>query len=467
MDKNKTPQDHDSSGKLTRREFLRRSAIVGASALAASCAPGAFPTAPAQAPAEAPAVKESITIKWAHYFDPLQSPAQQKNYDWMQGIVEGFEQENPNITVEPEYFDWDKIDNRSILDFEAGIKHDLVFGSPQLMPKHFQVGDFMDLGLYLDTWSQSEIEDFSWSPVWSKSGMGGSQIAVPTGVHTRAVAYRRDMFEEAGLDPDSPPQTWEETLEAAQATTTEEVSGLAMYFGPSRATIELFFAPYVWHFGGDLWDPESGEAAFASEAGQQAAQVVYDLLYTHGVTPKSSVGGTYDDAVLAVFLNNQAAMAWGFGSYWIATLEDQFTSGCFPASEDCTEESGGVFVTPTKPQAQFTNAWTLSIHQLSAYPDEAFKLLEYIVQPENLHEFPDAGLPTRLTLWERDEYQSEFYQKWLTAAEHGRPMPATVNYPELADTCAACLQEILVNQAPIPETLQEFQDEWNSKYAGA
>jgi ABC-type glycerol-3-phosphate transport system substrate-binding protein len=79
---------------------------------------------------------------------------------------------------------------------------------------------------------------------------------------------------------------------------------------------------------------------------------------------------------------------------------------------------------------------------------------------------PDAGLPGRLSAWDAPEYKSDFYQLWLEAAQHGRPMPPTPYYPELADTVAAAIQEILANQADIAGTMQKFEDEWNAKYTG-
>jgi hypothetical protein len=45
-------------------------------------------------------------------------------------------------------------------------------------------------------------------------------------------------------------------------------------------------------------------------------------------------------------------------------------------------------------------------------------------------------------------------------------MPATVYYPELADAISAAFQQIIANNAPIAETLQKAEDEWNGKYAG-
>jgi ABC-type glycerol-3-phosphate transport system substrate-binding protein len=120
---------------------------------------------------------------------------------------------------------------------------------------------------------------------------------------------------------------------------------------------------------------------------------------------------------------------------------------------------------PTKGKAQFTNSWCLSIHKLSKHPEAAWKLLNTILKPENLRTYPDAGLPGRLSAWEAPEYKSDFYALWLEAAKNGRPMPPTPAYPELADTVAAALQEILANKVDIKTTLQKFEGEWNAKYA--
>ena len=43
------------------------------------------------------------------------------------------------------------------------------------------------------------------------------RYVIPTGISSTLLVYNRAMFEEAGLDPDTPPATWEDFLVAAQA----------------------------------------------------------------------------------------------------------------------------------------------------------------------------------------------------------------------------------------------------------
>ena len=355
--------------------------------------------------------------------------------------------------------------------FSSENRHDVMMSSPQLMPKHGYTNDYIDLSSYVAKWPEAEVNDFSWSPVWKKGIQQGKQIGIPTGTHTRLTVYRKDLFEAAGLDPETPPKDLDELVEFAKKLTIDKDGdgdidqwGLGMFFGPSRATIELYFAPVLWYYGGQLWDPESKEAVFASEEGVKSAQWLYDLVYTHKVTPKSSISGIYD-TIRDDLIAGNTAMAWGYGSYWISALENAgLVEGIYPATPEGKATKAGAFVIPGI--SQFTNAWMLSIHSLSEKADAGMKFIENFTQPEFLHTFPDAGLPVRLSLWEKPEYQTPFYQVWLEAAKTGRPMPGTGYYGELGDTVAAAMQEILANQAPIAGTLQKFQDEYNAEYAG-
>lgn len=414
----------------------------------------------------------SQELKFAHFYDPMGGGAAEDNSNWVHQMFEEFMEANPGVKMADEIYQWDQIDTKSIMDFRANIPHDVMMSSPQLMPKHGYINDYLDLSSYIAEWPEEKVKDFSWSPVWQKGIQQGKHIGIPLGTHTRLFAYHKDLFEEAGLDPDVPPTTLEELVEYAKKLTKDKDGdgeidqwGLAMFFGPSRATIELYFAPVLWYYGGQLWDPETKEAVFASEEGVKAAQWLYDLIYTHKVTPRYAVTGTYEGIILNDFIDKKAALTWGMGSYWISVLEKNgLTEGVYPATPEGKATKAGVFVIPNV--ALFTNAWMVSIHALSENPDLSMQFVEHILQPDKLHIYPDAGLPAALTLWERPEYQTPFYQIWLEAAKTGRSMPSTGYYGELADTVSAALQEILASEKPIAETLQKFQDEYNSQYAG-
>lgn len=409
---------------------------------------------------------QDVTLNVVHYFDPLGGDHLVQSLEWLDGVTAAFEDEHEGVTVEYDLFGWDEIDQRMIVDRQAGVAHDVTFVSSQLTPRHADAGSLLDLSDFIAGWSEEERADLDWSPVWE----GGFPYGIPSGVHIRLMAVRSDLLDEAGID--APARDLDELVEQATTLTQDtdgdgEIDrwGLGIYLGPQRATAELAFIPLIWHFGGEAW--ENGEATFADESGVQAAQFLYDLVHVHEVTPPWVAGGNYDDVVLRGFTDGTFAMVWGFGSYWISVLESEgMIEGCWPVSADCTASTATVAVTPTDGGAQFGNSWLVGVHGNSAQPELAFEYVEAMTAAGTLEGFADAGLPARRTAWEDSRFDAPFYEAWFDAVDAGRAMPSTTRFNELADAMTAALAEILVSEAPIEETLQRYQDEFNSSYAG-
>ncbi len=464
-----------------QKTFALLAALVALAMLVTACAQEEIPTEapatvePTEAPAaveptEAPAAEGGV-VKWFEFYSMLTGPNAAPNQEWVAGIIEQFESENPGWTVELESAVWDQIDQRSIIDFQAGVPHDVMMSSPQLMAKHKEVGDYLDLTSFINQLPQSEVDDLNWSAGWTSATFGDEQVAVALGVHIRANVYSREAFEAAGLDPDKPLTTPEEVVEAGKLLTNadEGIWGLGLHMGSDRATIEITYAPMVWHYGGDFYDADAGKATIASEASIKAVEWLYDAVHTHQITPPFAYASDadYSNLVLEMFLSGDVAQTMGFGSYWIGTLEEEgVIEDCFPASAGCSIGTASIMVQPSSVKANFANSWNLSIHKLSENPEMAWKLIEIALRPENLAIYPDAGLPARLSMWDSPEYSSDFWQIWLEAAKNGRPMPATPFYGELADNVSAALQEAMAgDRDDIPAVLQKFEDEYNEQYA--
>jgi multiple sugar transport system substrate-binding protein len=407
-------------------------------------------------------------LKLAHYYDPGVLHLREGLEKWIYPCAKEFEAKFPEWEIHYEYYKWDDIDPRMIIDYKAGIPHDVAFLSPQYIGRHIKEGSLLDLTGYIKGW---EAKDFDWSAVWK----GCYPYMVPNGLHTRTVVYRMDMFEEVGLDPNKPPKDLDEFVEYAKKLTRDtdgdgkiDVWGLAFEVGPDRATVELFFAPLLWHFGGELWDPKTKKATFAEEPGVKAAQFIYDLYWKHKVVNPATLGLDYTSAIYDIFLAGKAAMAWGWGNYWLLALQEKgWVEKMIPPSGEAKAIKANFFVTPTSVKAQFTNAWCMGIHSLSKNPDMAWEFIKILLSKENILKNTDAGLPARKSHWEELKLSvNPVYAIWEEAASRGRPMPATAYYGELADTIYDVLAKIVMEKKPIEETLKAAQDSWNAKYAG-
>lgn len=109
----------------------------------------------------------------------------------------------------------------------------------------------------------------------------GERYVMPFNVSNPVMYYNRDLFREAGLDPDAPPATWDALLEAAQALTKVE-NGETVQWGIS--------APPQWvrwamsNQAGDGWmDGATNQNQMGMAGTAKAYQFAADLVNEHGV----------------------------------------------------------------------------------------------------------------------------------------------------------------------------------------
>jgi multiple sugar transport system substrate-binding protein len=109
------------------------------------------------------------------------------------------------------------------------------------------------------------------------------RYVVPTAVCGTILVYNKRMFEEAGLDPDTPPTTWDEFIEAAKATTQSDNSGITRAgFIPASEYPGL---NQLYQVGGGFVSGEgdSKVATLDSPEAERAFQYMADLALVHGV----------------------------------------------------------------------------------------------------------------------------------------------------------------------------------------
>lgn len=114
-------------------------------------------------------------------------------------------------------------------------------------------------------------EDF-YTDVWDSSTFDGQHYGIPLDTHMWAMWYNKDIFEEAGLDPDDPPTNAVELEYAAQKI--KEAGYYAVHFAEDGVARKLMRAWYIfyWQLGGELFDENYTKATFNNEKGLQALE---------------------------------------------------------------------------------------------------------------------------------------------------------------------------------------------------
>ena len=127
--------------------------------------------------------------------------------------VEEFEAQYPNITVEPDEWEYDVATFAAQL---AGGTLPTVFQIPFTdIQGLLQRGQVADITAEVEALPYSA--DFNPNVLAVAQDADGAIFGVPIGAYGIGLHYNRAMFEAAGLDPDAPPTTWDEVREAAAA----------------------------------------------------------------------------------------------------------------------------------------------------------------------------------------------------------------------------------------------------------
>jgi multiple sugar transport system substrate-binding protein len=313
---------------LSRREFLRRSALgLGAVALA-GCAVPAAPSGGDQPAAEGEAAPagDVTTIT----FLAQGGADSEKRY---LPIQEMYADVDPNVAVE---FIWHpggaiEIQQKLLTMIAGGESPDVYWTHTYINPGLAKRG----VPLALDDLFAS---DTSWSPddyfpaSISDFQVDGKLYAMPRETTSTVMIYNKTLIEESGAPLPSAEWTWDEFVEIARATTSGE--GAEKIYGVANFNANANTFVRVWQKGGDVLNEDRTQYTMNSEAGVAAVQSIADLI-NEGlhVTGAELAGRPYAE----VFLTGTIAMFPQF-SVFTAILPAEFEFDIAPMPRNADEQ---------------------------------------------------------------------------------------------------------------------------------
>ncbi|TCT33037.1 ABC transporter substrate-binding protein [Martelella mediterranea] len=150
----------------------------------------------------------------------------------------------------------------------------------------------------------------------------GKIYGMPFSADASVLVWNKNLFEEAGLDPDKGPSTWKEIREDAAAVGAIGDDTYGFYFSGNCGGCNIFtFTPLIWASGGNLFEDEGAKATVDTPQ-MKAAIEFYRGMVKDGLVP----AGSQTDAGSNFF----AAFAGGnigitpSGSFAIGALNNQY-----------------------------------------------------------------------------------------------------------------------------------------------
>ncbi|WP_409276348.1 ABC transporter substrate-binding protein [Neobacillus sp. SCS-31] len=152
-----------------------------------------------------------------------------------------------------------------------------------------------------DNYDLSQLED----NILNYYRVDGNLYSMPFNSSTPVMIYNKDAFKEVGLDPESPPQTFNEVKEAAKKLTKKNER-----FGFSMLTYGWFFEQLVATQGGHYVDNDNGRSDDATKAvfnGEEGLRVFNWLNEMNKAGTFGNYGTNWDD-IRAAFQTGKVAM---------------------------------------------------------------------------------------------------------------------------------------------------------------
>lgn len=120
---------------------------------------------------------------------------------------------------------WDNRMDKILVSIAGGMPYDIVATGFYSVYEEGSQGLLEPLDKYLASW---ELTKRFPQPIWEALKWRGSIYAVPQNQDLRTIAYNTRLFAESGLDPNKPPMSWDEIIQAARRLTKLEGDRLAV-----------------------------------------------------------------------------------------------------------------------------------------------------------------------------------------------------------------------------------------------
>jgi multiple sugar transport system substrate-binding protein len=231
--------------KVTRRDFVKAGALVGAGAVSFPTILTACATFGGGSGSATPKGPRTLKIlQWSHFV-----PAYDK---WFDPWVQAWGEKN-NVTVSVDHINYADIPTRTASEFNAGSGHDLILW---IVPPSQYEQSTVDMRDVVQQVEKKYGKQYDFARLTNYNPHTNRYFGFTYSFAPDPGDYRRSMFEQVGMA--NGPTTWEEMLTATaqiKAKTKGAVRG-GIGFSPEPDS-NMAARALIWSFGGSVQDKDS------------------------------------------------------------------------------------------------------------------------------------------------------------------------------------------------------------------
>ena len=230
----------------------------------------------------------------------------------MQRVVEDFNKDHPDIHVTATYTgSYDDTSLKTRAATQGGRPPAVVLQSANYLRDYAITKEAISLNPLIEKDGQTAdgFMDQFWPALRPNAVEAGQVMGVPFQNSTPVLFYNVDAFREVGLDPDKPPATWAEWVDAAKRLTKRDgnqVTRWGLMMSSVEDNLMWLVSGFAMSNGGQYFDQDwGGEVYYDQPSTLGAVRFLDDLVHKDKVMPE---GVTDANAMAAAFFSGRAAM---------------------------------------------------------------------------------------------------------------------------------------------------------------
>lgn len=213
----------------------------------------------------------------------------------LQEIVDDFNQTNESdIDIQMEVMTWSNFNERLPTSITAGSGPDFVLMNAVDFSQYADKGAVKSLDSF---WDHEEVDQDNFESSAVDLGViDGTQYFIPMQVQGMFTYWNKDLFENAGLDPEVGPTTWEDVMRMALEVVnpSENIHGFTINHDGNAIL-------YNWlvQNGGQILNEDQTESAFASNETLEVLENIREIVYEKKSGPEYISGAELDNLLMS------------------------------------------------------------------------------------------------------------------------------------------------------------------------
>lgn len=352
-------------------------------------------------------------------------------------VKEYNETNDKNIEVEMSIMPWDTLYQKLSTVLSVGEGPDILAMSTERIGTYAEPGAFVPV----DDIYAAGLVDEAMIPEALRENLkyNDKYYGVPMNFATLLLYYNKTMFEAAGLDPETPPATWDELEQYAQ-----QIVDKTGNYGFDMAVKETtpMWCIMLWGNGGDII--QDGKAVFNSDANVETITRWAENIRDKKFGPEILTGGEIDKLFESQKLAMYFCGPWAIGSFESAGIDFGVAQAPRGPQEQITQSNGvGLYLTSSSKQKEavydFFSWWNSKDTQVKWSLGTGFPPARTdIADDERLKENP------YIAEFSKPANESNMYLQQLT------------NFAEIDNqVIVTAFEKILLENADVRETLDE------------